>query len=107
VKPGDIASGGIGEPQLSSLGELHHGDRSEALGMRGGADAVARREPRAARKIGCSERGFEDEALAVTDGDDAAGLLVLLELEFEPAPDRIERRLKPLRVQPSLGDCCT
>ncbi len=97
----DILPDRIVEPELAPLAQFHDARRREALGMRGDPETVARRQLDALREIGVTEGLFENDPAALRDGDDAAQLLRLAHLEFEPPGDIVERRRQPSVHLPS------
>src|SRR6516162_7570908 len=63
--------------------------------MGGYAETVPRGQRHLARKVGISERSFEDDPALVDNRDHAARLLGLTHLVLEPLFDVVEARLQP------------
>ena len=95
LEAGHILPDGVVEPQLSALAQAQDAGRGEALGMRGDAKTVTRRERLAAAEIGEAQGPLPDELAAMRDRGDAAGPLVRAHLEVEPLRNVVERSAEP------------
>ena len=91
----DVVSDRIVELELTLLAQLHDAGGGVALGVRGDAKAMARREGGALGQIGVAERLLQDDPVLVRDGDHAARLLGHAHLEVHPARDVVEGRGEP------------
>jgi hypothetical protein len=79
------------------LAQLQDAGGGEALGMRGDAKAMARRQRLAGRQIGVAEGALEHDPAAMGDRDDAARLLGHAHLERQPFRDVFQRAAQPSR----------
>src|SRR5439155_18362519 len=83
------------------LAQLHDSGRGETLGVRCDPKPVPRRELFAGRQTGLAEGELGDDLAAICYGDDAAGLLRALHLEFDPAAEISDRVRYPRLHAPS------
>src|SRR5262249_7315748 len=91
----DMAASPVVKRQAAFLAQLHDAGGGEGLRMRGNAEAMARRQCRALRRIVMAEGCFEHHLAALGDGDGNAGQLEATPLEVDPLRDVVERRLQP------------
>ena len=91
----DEAAGAIVELEPSVLAKFHDAGGGEALRMRGDAKAMVRGQRRAGAQIDDAEGLLQYDLAADRRRDDAAGLLGVAQLEFDPAWNIIERRRQP------------
>jgi hypothetical protein len=106
VEPFHVLADAVVEAEALLLAQAQDAGGSEAFGMRGDAEAVARRQRHGARQIGEAEGLLVDQLAAMRDRGDAAGPLERAHLEFEPLRNVVERRrepafhaIPPMRVQ--------
>jgi len=96
MQAADILADGIVEPELALLTQLHHAGRSKALGVRGDAEAMARRQLLAGIEIGEAEGVLGNDLAAVDESHHDAGLLEGALLEFNPGADVVDRGSQPI-----------
>src|SRR3954463_12286042 len=95
MQTADILSYRLLEPQFALLAQLHDARRGKALGVRGNPEPVPGRQLLAGFQIGLTEGEFGDDLATMRDGDDAAGLLRMLHLQFDPAAEVTDRARYP------------
>lgn len=87
----DILADGVVEPQLALLAQFQDAGGGEALGVRGDAKAVPRRQLFAGVEIGKAEGMLGDDFAAMGDRDDEARLLRSDQLKLDPRADVVDR----------------